>query len=192
MRGRLFGVSRRSAAALLALLIVAIAATGASGAKLKTESASGSFGPFEFPSVTAGCGQGTKAVSGGFDTGSFDNFFAPLTSMREGARDWTTDGVNESPDTGTLTTFSGTYSPVTPSGVSQMLQVIAERAGITKRVYPHLLRHSFATEALRRGMNPIQLAQILGHSGLHMIDRVYSHLSATDAHDAILRMFASD
>jgi integrase len=86
----------------------------------------------------------------------------------------------------------GIYPPVTSSGVKQMLPVVAERAGITKRVYPHLLRHSFATEALRRGMNPIQLAQILGHSGLQMIDRVYSHLSATDAHDAILRMFASD
>jgi integrase/recombinase XerD len=86
----------------------------------------------------------------------------------------------------------GEYQPVTPSGVLQMLHELADRAGITKRVYSHLLRHSFATEALRRGMNPIQLAQILGHSGLQMIDQVYSHLTATDAYDAMLRMLASD
>jgi site-specific recombinase XerD len=86
----------------------------------------------------------------------------------------------------------GEYQPVTGSGVGQMLDVLADRAGITKRVYPHLLRHSFATEALRRGMNPIQLAQILGHSGLQMIDQVYSHLTATDAYDAMMRMLATE
>lgn len=84
----------------------------------------------------------------------------------------------------------GDYPPITGSGVGQMLDDTAERAGIEKRVYPHLLRHSFATEALRRGMNPVQLAQILGHSGLQMIDRVYSHLTTSDAHDALMRMLS--
>jgi len=49
---------------------------------------------------------------------------------------------------------------LTRSGVLQLLRTLAQRAGVTKRVHPHLFRHSFATEALRRGMNPIQLAQI--------------------------------
>jgi integrase/recombinase XerD len=87
----------------------------------------------------------------------------------------------------------GRYDPLTPSGVAQLLRGLADRAGITKRVHPHLLRHSFATEALRRGMNPIQLAQILGHSGLRMIESVYSHLNTTDAYEAMMRMLtASD
>ncbi len=86
----------------------------------------------------------------------------------------------------------GQYDVITPSGVAQLLRGLAERAGIRKRVHPHLLRHSFATEALRRGMNPIQLAQILGHSGLRMIDSVYSHLTATDAYDAMMRMLAAE
>jgi integrase/recombinase XerD len=86
----------------------------------------------------------------------------------------------------------GTYDPLTTSGVGQLLRSLAYRAGLTKRVHPHLLRHSFATEALRRGMNPIQLAQILGHSGLRMIESVYSHLNTTDAYDAMMRMLASD
>ncbi len=41
-------------------------------------------------------------------------------------------------------------------------------------------------------MNPVQLAQILGHSGLRMIDSVYSHLTVTDAYDAMMRMLAPE
>jgi site-specific recombinase XerD len=87
---------------------------------------------------------------------------------------------------------NGEYDPLTPSGVGSMLRGLAHRAGISKRVHPHLFRHSFATEALRRGMNPIQLAQILGHEGLRMIDAVYSHLNVTDSYDAMMRMLATD
>jgi integrase/recombinase XerD len=87
---------------------------------------------------------------------------------------------------------SGEYAALTTSGVGQLLSALADRAGLKKRVHPHLLRHSFATEALRRGMNPVQLAQILGHSGLRMIEAVYSHLSVSDAYDAMLRMLAAE
>jgi integrase/recombinase XerD len=86
----------------------------------------------------------------------------------------------------------GEYAPLQPSGVLQLLRGDAERAGINRSVHPHLLRHSFATEALRRGMNPIQLAQILGHSGLRMIEQVYAHLNAVDGYDAVMRMLTSE
>lgn len=86
---------------------------------------------------------------------------------------------------------AGDYEPLTTSGVGQLLRDLADRAGLEKRVHPHLLRHSFATEALRRGMSPIQLAQILGHSGLRMIDQVYAHLNTTDAYEAMMRMLTA-
>jgi site-specific recombinase XerD len=81
----------------------------------------------------------------------------------------------------------GDYEPLTTSGVDQMVRNVGALAGISKRVYPHLLRHSFATWQLSRGMNPIQLAQIMGHSSLTMIQAVYSHLSPVDAYEAMLR-----
>jgi len=56
----------------------------------------------------------------------------------------------------------GTYDPLTTSGIHQVVKDAAARAGITKRVYPHLLRHSWMTEMLRRGMNPIQLSSNSG------------------------------
>jgi len=68
----------------------------------------------------------------------------------------------------------GYYGPLTPSGVEQLIQDLSVRAGIGKRVYPHPLRHSYATSALNRGMNPIMLAHILGHTSLAMIQNVHS------------------
>ena len=43
-------------------------------------------------------------------------------------------------------------------GVYQVVKDAFQRARITKHVYPHLLRHSWMTEMLRNGMNPIQLS----------------------------------
>jgi integrase/recombinase XerD len=88
---------------------------------------------------------------------------------------------------------SGDYEPLTRSGVLQLVQGAAERAGITKPVHTHLLRHSFITNALRAGMNPLILAKIAGHSSLRMIDQVYSHLNTSDSYEAMIRMLnASD
>jgi integrase/recombinase XerD len=86
----------------------------------------------------------------------------------------------------------GTFDALTTSGVSQLLRALAITAGITKRVHPHLLRHSFATWALTRGMNPLTLAQILGHSSLLMIQNVYAHLTPSDSYDALLKVLADD
>lgn len=61
-----------------------------------------------------------------------------------------------------------------------------------KRVHPHLFRHSYATWALQQGMSPIQLADILGHSSLLMIQRNYAHLSSRDAWDAMARLLATE
>jgi len=82
----------------------------------------------------------------------------------------------------------GEYEPLTRFGVEQLVRLLGEEAGLTKRVHPHLFRHSFATWALTRGMNPVQLAQIMGHSSLAMIHNVYSHLTPRDAYSALERV----
>lgn len=87
---------------------------------------------------------------------------------------------------------SGGRRPLTRSGVAQLITNLQRQCGMEKRVYPHLLRHSWATEALRRGMNPIMVARVLGHTSLAMIDRTYSHLSTADMHEAVLRMLAEE
>lgn len=86
----------------------------------------------------------------------------------------------------------GGYPPLTPSGVLQLVRSAAERAGITKRIYTHLLRHSFITNALRGGMNPMMIAQVAGHTSLRMIERVYSHLDQADAYEAMIRLLKAE
>ncbi|MDQ6771636.1 MAG: tyrosine-type recombinase/integrase [Candidatus Dormibacteraeota bacterium] len=86
----------------------------------------------------------------------------------------------------------GAFQPLTISGLDQLIRGLGERAGLQKRVYPHLLRHSFATRMLNRGMDPITLSRILGHSSLVMIQRTYAHQSAGDLSEALMRALAAD
>jgi integrase len=83
---------------------------------------------------------------------------------------------------------SGDYLAITESGIQQMVGDLGEVAGIRRWVHPHLFRHSAATYMLQRGMNPLLVAQVLGHSSLAMIQRVYSHLTPTDAHQALMNV----
>ncbi len=78
------------------------------------------------------------------------------------------------------------------SGITQMIGTLAKVAGVRKRVYPHLFRHSFATWALSKGMNPVQLKDILGHSSLAMITNVYCHLAPEDAHAALMAAMGAE
>jgi integrase/recombinase XerD len=53
-----------------------------------------------------------------------------------------------------------------PRRIQQIIKETAADAQITKRVYPHLLRHSVATTLLERGMPLEQIQKFLGHSKL--------------------------
>lgn len=55
---------------------------------------------------------------------------------------------------------------ISPSGVRALLRHLAPLANLTKRVHPHLLRHSFATEAVRRGAKIHGLKEMLGHASI--------------------------
>lgn len=84
------------------------------------------------------------------------------------------------------------YVPLTESGVQQLIHDLAEKAGIKRRVHPHLFRHSAATFLLQQGMNPLLVAQVLGHSSLAMIQKVYAHLSVSDASAAMMKALRPD
>lgn len=88
--------------------------------------------------------------------------------------------------------ITGDYEPLEPRAVQELMSVTAARAVITKPTNPHAFRHAFATHALRRGMNPIQLQRILGHETLDMISNVYSHLTPSDAAAALMAVLQDE
>lgn len=58
----------------------------------------------------------------------------------------------------------------------KLIRVVAARAGLERRIYPHLLRHSLATNMLNRGANLITIQQQLGHAFIETT-MVYLHPS---------------
>lgn len=55
------------------------------------------------------------------------------------------------------------HAPLKVSGAEIVIREIAKEAGIEKRVYPHLLRHSFATHLLEQGVAIEYIQTLLGH-----------------------------
>ncbi|MBR9702105.1 tyrosine-type recombinase/integrase [Candidatus Pacearchaeota archaeon] len=76
-------------------------------------------------------------------------------------------------------------NPLSYASISHILKQAAKRAGIKKRVYPHLLRHSRAT-ILAKFMTEAALKYYLGWAQGSKMAGVYIHMSGKDTDDAIL------
>ena len=71
--------------------------------------------------------------------------------------------------------------------VHKLLQVLGAKAGVRKRIYPHLFRHSRAT-ALAGKLTEAQMKEYFGWVQASDMASVYVHLSGRDVDDALLAL----
>ena len=71
--------------------------------------------------------------------------------------------------------------------VFHIIKDAAKKAGITKSISPHSLRHSFATHLVEGGADLRAVQEMLGHASITTTE-IYTHLNADYLRETI-RMF---
>ena len=80
--------------------------------------------------------------------------------------------------------------PLSSRQVERIIKYIAKKAGISKKVTPHVLRHSLATTLLSKGVDIRYIQEILGHSSLN-ITQIYTHVVPNQLKEIYNKVFES-
>jgi len=91
------------------------------------------------------------------------------------------------PWTGAEVFLSVRGKKLTPQRVWQLIKQYSARAGIEANVYPHLLRHSFATHLLGGGADLRIIQELLGHADISTT-QIYTHVEKSGL-KAVIKKF---
>jgi len=72
--------------------------------------------------------------------------------------------------------------PLTPRSVERLVKKYSKVAGITKKVTPHTMRHSYATDLLMNGADIRSVQAMLGHSSI-TTTQIYTHITNQQLRD---------
>ncbi len=77
--------------------------------------------------------------------------------------------------------------PIDRTSVWKLIKSYAKKAKITKNIFPHMMRHSFASHLLDGGADLRIIQEMLGHSHISSTDR-YTHVSLSRVHERFKAM----
>jgi len=72
--------------------------------------------------------------------------------------------------------------------IQRIVKKVAEKAGITKKVTPHVLRHTFSINAIRKGVNLRALQSALGHDHISTTE-IYLNYSGKNISEDFQKMW---
>jgi len=79
-------------------------------------------------------------------------------------------------ETAEVEDLSGEKFRLTPRSIQRIVQKYAKLAGIVKKITPHAVRHSFATDLLISGADIRSVQSMLGHSSI-TTTQIYTHVT---------------
>jgi len=71
---------------------------------------------------------------------------------------------------------------LTPRSIERIVKFYAIKAGISKKVTPHIIRHSFATDLLSNGADIRSVQMMLGHANI-ATTQIYTHITDKQLRD---------
>ena len=76
----------------------------------------------------------------------------------------------------------GKGNRLTPRSIERIVKYYAIKAGISKKVTPHVIRHSFATDLLSNGADIRSVQMMLGHANI-ATTQIYTHITDKQLRD---------
>lgn len=76
------------------------------------------------------------------------------------------------------------------TGLGALLLTCAKKAGITRRVHPHMMRHSFATSLLKSGTDIMTIKEMMGHESISTT-QVYLSVENKKRREAFEKTFSN-
>lgn len=75
------------------------------------------------------------------------------------------------------------YKRLSKASIESIVREIGKRSGVGRNVFPHLLRHTFATDMLSHGAKINEVSKLLGHHKLETT-QIYAKVSNNNLHNS--------